>query len=81
MKACIYVKLRSSVLDPQGKAVHMGLETLGFTNVKDVRVGRFIEMQMDDGTDKDKAHAMVKDMCEKFLVNMVIEDYSFTIEG
>jgi phosphoribosylformylglycinamidine synthase len=71
MKVRILVSLKPGVLDPQGRAVHHALEGLGFTGVEDVRVGRVIEMELADGTD-DTA---LKDMCEKLLANMVIENY------
>ena len=71
MKVRILVSLKPGVLDPQGRAVHHALEGLGFTGVEDVRVGRVIEMEVADGTDD----AALKDMCEKLLANMVIENY------
>jgi phosphoribosylformylglycinamidine synthase len=71
MKVRILVSLKPGVLDPQGRAVHHALEGLGFTGVEDVRVGRVIEMEVADGTDD----AVLKEMCEKLLANMVIENY------
>jgi phosphoribosylformylglycinamidine synthase len=71
MKVRILVSLKPGVLDPQGRAVHHALEGLGFTGVEDVRVGRVIEMELADGT----SDAALKDMCEKLLANMVIENY------
>ena len=71
MKVRILVSLKPGVLDPQGRAVHHALEGLGFTGVEDVRVGRAIEMEVADGTDD----ATLREMCEKLLANMVIENY------
>jgi len=71
MKVRVFVSLKPGVLDPQGRAVHHALEGLGFKGVEDVRVGRMIEMDVADGTDD----AALKDMCEKLLANMVIENY------
>lgn len=78
MNAKIYVTLKSGVLDPQGKAVKHSLETLGFKEVNDVRIGKFIELQLEDSSKAD-AVARVKDMCEKLLANTVIESYRFEI--
>ena len=74
MKVRILVRLKPGVLDPQGRAVHHSLEGMGFDGVEDVRIGRLIEMDVDDDT-SDEA---IKTMCEKLLANTVIED--FTIE-
>ena len=70
-KVNVYVTLRESVLDPQGVAVKGGLEHLGFAGVESVRIGKVIELQVADHTTED----MVKEMCEKLLVNTVIENY------
>ena len=70
-KVNVYVTLRESVLDPQGVAVKGGLEHLGFTGVESVRIGKVIELQVAAET----TEAMVRDMCEKLLVNTVIENY------
>ena len=71
MKVRVFVSLKPGVLDPQGRAVHHALEGLGFDGVRDVRVGRMIELDVADGTDD----ATLKDMCEKLLANRVIENY------
>ncbi|MDP2698362.1 phosphoribosylformylglycinamidine synthase subunit PurS [Thalassospira sp.] len=78
MKARVHVTLKNGVLDPQGKAVHHALGGLGFAGVKDVRQGKFIELELD-GTDVEKARADVRDMCEKLLANTVIENYDVEI--
>lgn len=72
MKVRVHVSLKPGVLDPQGRAVHHSLEGLGFSGVKDVRVGRLIELEVADGTSDEK----LDDMCRKLLANMVIENYS-----
>jgi phosphoribosylformylglycinamidine synthase len=71
MKVRVIVSLKPGVLDPQGRAVHHALEGLGFSGVEDVRVGRMIELDVADGT-SDEA---LREMCEKLLANMVIENY------
>lgn len=77
--AKVYVTLKNGVLDPQGKAVAHSLHSLGYGDVKDVRLGKFIEVKLE-GTDKAKAEADLKEMCAKLLANTVIEDYRFEIE-
>lgn len=79
MKAKIYITLKQGVLDPQGKAVGQALENLGFKNVSGVRVGKYLELQLQSET-KTKAKEEVKAMCEKVLANTVIESYNFEIE-
>ena len=79
MKAIVTVGLKPGVLDVQGKAVAGALRDLGFGKVADARVGKRIELQLDDGLDPATAEAQVKDMCEKLLANTVIESYSVEI--
>ena len=78
MKARVHVMLKNGVLDPQGEAVRHALGSLGFDGVDGVRQGKVIELDLTE-TDKDKAEASVKDMCEKLLANTVIESYSVEI--
>ena len=69
----------NGVLDPQGKAVGHALEGLGFSGVDGVRIGRYIEFNLEE-TDRDKATAQSDEMCRKLLANTVIENYSIEIE-
>ena len=78
MKAKVYVTLKKSVLDPQGKAVQHALSTMGFGEVKDVRVGKYIELDLGRA-DKSQAEQKLKTMCEKLLANLVIEEYRFEL--
>ncbi len=78
MKAKVYVTLRKSVLDPQGKTVQHALSAMGFPEVKDVRVGKYIELDLG-AVDKAGAEQKVKTMCEKLLANTVIEDYRYEL--
>ncbi|MBI5378897.1 MAG: phosphoribosylformylglycinamidine synthase subunit PurS [Nitrospirae bacterium] len=80
MKAKIFVTLKSAVLDPQGKAVTQALHALGFNEVRDVRVGKFLEVQLN-GVRREEAEAHVREMCERLLANPVIEQYRIEIEG
>jgi phosphoribosylformylglycinamidine synthase len=79
MKAKVYITLKKGVLDPQGKAVMGALSALAFNEVKDVRVGKFMELELEDTT-KEEAEKKVSEMCEKLLANTVIEDYRVEIE-
>jgi len=79
LKAKVYVTPRKSVLDPQGKAVSGALHSLGYREVADVRIGRFMEVRL---TEKDRAAAeqRLDEMCRRLLANPTIEDYRFEIE-
>ena len=79
LNAKVFVTLKKGVLDPQGKAVQHSLASIGYTGVEDVRLGKFIEVKLNE-TDKAKAEVALKEMCEKLLANTVIEDFSFIIE-
>lgn len=76
MRAKVYVTLKNGVHDPAGKAVVGGLNALGFPEVRDVRIGKFFEIELDDaiGAGPD-AEARLRSMCEKLLANMVIEKF------
>jgi len=78
MTAVVNVFLKDGVLDPQGKAAHHALDSLGFGGVSDVRIGKQIIIQLDT-EDKAKAETEVKEMCETLLANTVIEDYTIEI--
>ena len=78
MKAKVYVTLKKSVLDPQGKAVEQALSTLGFLEAKNVRVGKYIELELGV-TDKAQADEKIKMMCEKLLANTVIEEFRYEL--
>jgi len=77
VKAIVHVFLKPGVLDVQGKAVENALHGLGWTEVKDVRVGRVLEFDL--GGDAEGAEARVKAMCDKLLANTVIESYRVEI--
>jgi phosphoribosylformylglycinamidine synthase len=80
MKARIKITLKEGVLDPQGKAIANALGALGFDGVGDVRQGKYIEVELDD-TSRASAEKTVEAMCKQLLANMVIENYSFELEG
>ena len=74
MKISAIVTLKKDVLDPQGKVVHQALNGMGFNNIKEVRQGKYFEIDVDEN-DKKKAEEKAEDMCKKLLANLVIEDY------
>jgi phosphoribosylformylglycinamidine synthase subunit PurS len=74
VKATVLVRLKPEVLDPQGDAVKRALGTLGFAGVKDVRVGKLIEIELD-GRDAERLRAELGKMADELLANPVIEDY------
>jgi len=80
VKAKIHVTLKQGILDPQGKAIEHALETLGFKSVGNVRVGKYLELDLKE-TAKDKAETQVKAMCEKLLANTIIEEYRFELSS
>ncbi|MEM7492640.1 MAG: phosphoribosylformylglycinamidine synthase subunit PurS [Pseudomonadota bacterium] len=79
MKATVHIALKSGVLDPQGKAVADTLGRMGFGEVQGARIGKVIELDLDETAAGD-AEARVKEMCEKLLANTVIESYRFELE-
>jgi phosphoribosylformylglycinamidine synthase len=78
MKAKVYVTLKPGILDPQAKAVHHALESLGFNQVKEIRTGKVIEMHFN-GVSKTEAERLTRQACDKLLANPVIENYEFVI--
>ncbi|WP_430253946.1 phosphoribosylformylglycinamidine synthase subunit PurS [Neorhizobium sp. DAR64872/K0K18] len=79
IKARVTVTLKNGVLDPQGKAIEGALGSLGFDGVGHVRQGKVFDLSLE-GTDKVKAEADLKSMCEKLLANTVIENYTIAID-
>ncbi len=77
--AKIYVTLKPTVNDPQGLTVKGGLRTLGFDNVQSVRVGKYMEVRLEE-KNGSIAEEQVREMCRKLLANPVIEDFSFELE-
>ena len=80
MKAKIYVTLKQGILDPQGKAIEHALESLGFANAGNVRVGKYMEVDVQE-PDRTKAEAQVKQMCDTLLANTVIEEYRYELSA
>lgn len=78
MKARVYVTLKRGVLDPQGKAVCTSLHQIGYREVTEVRIGRFMEVTLG-GLPRQEAEKRLQSMCEKLLANTVIEDYRIDV--
>lgn len=78
MKANVYITLKKGILDPAGKAVLSSLESLGYKGISQVRIGKYIEIEIGDRA-KEEAEMEIKDMCERLLANTIIEDYFFEI--
>ena len=74
MKVKVIVTLKSGVLDPQGKAIQQTLNGMGFPNVKDVRQGKYFDIDIDE-SDAQKAKNSAEEICKKLLANQVIEDF------
>ena len=77
-RAKVLIKRRPSILDPQGKAVEIGAKHLGLTNIKNTRIGKYIEFDVD-AKDKTQAEKEVSNDCSKLLANPIMEDYEFTL--
>jgi len=79
MKAKIHITLKDGVLDPEGKAIGVALQALGFATVGNVRQGKYIEIDLEE-SDRGKAKASIEAMCEKLLANTVIEKYQIDLD-
>jgi phosphoribosylformylglycinamidine synthase subunit PurS len=80
MKARIIITPKKAVVDPQGKTVQNALEHMGYQGVTGVHVGKYIEIDLDPGTDKEAARKALNDAAHKFLSNPIIEDYKLEID-
>jgi phosphoribosylformylglycinamidine synthase PurS subunit len=78
-KVKIYVTLKDGVLDPQGKTVRAALDKMGYKNLEEVRIGKYIEIDAKNG-DKEKLSGEIDEICDRLLANPNIEKYKFTIE-
>jgi phosphoribosylformylglycinamidine synthase PurS subunit len=80
-KATVFVRLKAEVLDPQGDAVHRALGNLGFEGVRGVRVGKLIEIELDESATRDASalKARLSQMADEMLANPVIEDFEVVV--
>jgi phosphoribosylformylglycinamidine synthase PurS subunit len=79
MRARVFITLKPGVLDPAGKAVEKSLHTLGFGEARDVRIGKFVELDVE-AKDAGAAKARVEQMCQKLLANLVVESFKVEIQ-
>ncbi|CUS78290.1 phosphoribosylformylglycinamidine synthase [Candidatus Kryptonium thompsonii] len=79
IKAKIIVKLKNTILDPQGKTIQHALETLGYKEIESLRSGKFFEINLNMDSE-EKAKSIVDEICRKILSNPVTEEYQFTVE-
>jgi len=80
MKAYVYVSLKKTVLDPQGKTIHGALKKMGHKSVEDVRQGKYFEITLNGGLDRAAAQAEVERIAREVLTNPVIEEFRYAIE-
>lgn len=78
--AKVFVTLKPAVNDPQGLTVKGGLKTLGFESVESVRLGKYLEVTVNE-SERSQAEAQVSEMCRKLLANPVIEEFRFELEA
>lgn len=81
MKAKIFVTLKPSVLDPQGKAIHHAVETIGFHGIQDVRQGKYFEVTVNGALSPEEARAEIERMAREVLANPIIEDYRVELDS
>ncbi len=81
MKAKVFVTLKPSVLDPQGKAIHHSVESLGYSNINDIRQGKFFEIALDAPASAETVRSEIERIAGEILANPVIEDYRVEIEA
>ncbi len=81
MKAYVYVSLKKSVLDPQGKTIPGALKKMGYRGIDDLRQGKYFEIALDSSLSRDDAQAEIDRIAREVLTNPVIEEYSFKLEG
>lgn len=80
MKAYVYVSLKKSVLDPQGKTIHGALKKMGYKGLEDVRQGKYFELTLNGGQSRTEAEAEVARIAGEVLTNPVIEEFRFSLE-
>jgi phosphoribosylformylglycinamidine synthase len=80
MKAYVYIAMKKSVLDPQGKTVQGALTKMGYKGVQDVRQGKYFEISLDPSLGREAASAEVERMAREVLTNPVIEEFRFSLE-
>jgi phosphoribosylformylglycinamidine synthase subunit PurS len=80
MKAYVYVSLKKSVLDPQGKTIQGALKKMGYAGLEEVRQGKYFEITLDEGISREKAQSEVERIARDVLTNPVIEEFRCSLE-
>ncbi|MBI3667215.1 MAG: phosphoribosylformylglycinamidine synthase subunit PurS [Acidobacteria bacterium] len=80
MKAFVHVALKKTVLDPQGQTICRSLASMGYTGVKEVRQGKFFEIELENGADPERARREIERIAREVLTNPVIEDFTYRLE-
>ena len=80
MKAYVYVSLKKSVLDPQGKTIQGALKKMGYKGLGDVRQGKYFELTLDAGLSRSEAQTEIERIAREVLTNPVIEEYRYSLE-
>jgi len=80
MKAYVYVSLKKSVLDPQGKTIHGALKKMGYKGLEEVRQGKYFELTLDSGVARAEAESEVERVAREVLTNPVIEEFRYSLE-
>jgi phosphoribosylformylglycinamidine synthase subunit PurS len=81
MKAFVYVSLKKSVLDPQGKTIQIALKKMGYEGLDDVRQGKYFELTLEGGLSRQEAEAQVEKMAREVLTNPVVEEFRYSLES
>src|SRR6266404_9865474 len=81
MKAYVYVSLKKSVLDPQGKTIQGALSKMGYKGLQDVRQGKYFEISLNGGLSKDQAQSEIERIAREVLTNPVIEEFRFSLRS
>jgi phosphoribosylformylglycinamidine synthase PurS subunit len=79
LEATVYITLKTGVLDPQGETMKHALHSLGYPEVRELRVGKYMRLKLE-GHDRQQALDKLEQMCQRLLANPVIEDYRFEID-
>jgi phosphoribosylformylglycinamidine synthase len=80
MKAIVQVALKKTVLDPQGQTIRRSLASLGYSRIRDVRQGKFFEIDIENGANREEARREIEKMAREVLTNPVIEEFTYRLE-
>jgi len=80
MRATVHVRLKKSVLDPQGQAIHHAIRTLGYESIREIRQGKYFEIELEDDLSPERARALLEQLARDVLANPVLEEYWVRIE-